>query len=96
MSPASQTTTQAGTQQPAPTQPAAQQPAPAPASPSPTAKPSATGKSVTYLIRRGDTLWDLAATYYRNPWLYPRLARANGIKNPDLIFAGTRIRIPQN
>ena len=60
------------------------------------AKPSATGKTVTYLIRRGDTLWDLAATYYRNPWLYPRLARANGIKNPDLIFAGTRIRIPQN
>ncbi len=59
-------------------------------------KPSTTGQTVTYLIRRGDTLWDLAATYYRNPWLYPRLARANGIKNPDLIFAGTRIRIPQN
>jgi nucleoid-associated protein YgaU len=63
-------------------------PAPAPAAPSP--------GSVTYRIKKGDTLWDISATYYRNPWLYPRLARANSIPNPDLIFAGTRIIIPEN
>lgn len=63
-------------------------PAPAPAAPSP--------GSVTYRIKKGDTLWDISATYYRNPWLYPRLARANSIPNPDLIFAGTRITIPEN
>ncbi|HYW83374.1 MAG TPA: LysM peptidoglycan-binding domain-containing protein, partial [Spirochaetia bacterium] len=34
--------------------------------------------------------------YYRNPWLYPKLAKANSIRNPDLIFAGTRIKIPEN
>lgn len=51
---------------------------------------------VTYRIKRGDTLWDISATYYRNPWLYPKLARANSIRNPDLIFAGTRIYIPEN
>jgi nucleoid-associated protein YgaU len=52
--------------------------------------------SVTYRIKKGDTLWDISATYYRNPWLYPRLAKANSIPNPDLIFAGTRITIPPN
>lgn len=61
-----------------------------------TEKAPAKPASVSYLIKRGDTLWDLAATYYRNPWLYPKLAKANGIRNPDLIFAGTRITIPAN
>lgn len=50
---------------------------------------------VWYPVRWGDTLWDLAGTYYRNPWYYPRIARANGIKNPDLIISGTRILIPK-
>ena len=51
---------------------------------------------VTYRIKRGDTLWDISATYYRNPWLYRKLARANSIRNPDLIFAGARLYIPAN
>jgi LysM repeat protein len=58
-------------------------------------KPAAKG-GVTYRIKKGDTLWDIAGTYYRNPWLYPRLAKANSIRNPDLIFAGTKIFIPEN
>jgi nucleoid-associated protein YgaU len=49
---------------------------------------------VPYRIRWGDTLWDIAAAFYRNPWLYPRIARYNGIRNPDLIISGTTIRIP--
>jgi nucleoid-associated protein YgaU len=63
-----------------------------------TAQPSSSTspKQVSYLIKKGDTLWDISATYYRNPWLYPKLAAANSIKNPDLIFAGTRINIPEN
>lgn len=47
-----------------------------------------------YRIRWGDTLWDIAGAFYRNPWLYPRIARYNGIRNPDLIISGTTIRIP--
>jgi hypothetical protein len=47
-----------------------------------------------YKIRWGDTLWDISAAFYRNPWLYPRIARYNGIKNPDRIISGTTIRIP--
>jgi nucleoid-associated protein YgaU len=51
---------------------------------------------VTYRIKRGDTLWDIASTYYRNPWRYPRIAKANNIKDPDFILAGARIFIPED
>jgi len=49
---------------------------------------------VTYKIRWGDTLWDLSYAYYRDPWVYMRIARANKIKNPDLIISGHKIWIP--
>jgi hypothetical protein len=51
---------------------------------------------IWYEIKWGDTLWDIAATYYRNPWLYPKIAKENRITNPDLILAGTRLFIPEN
>ncbi|MDR1029708.1 MAG: LysM peptidoglycan-binding domain-containing protein [Treponema sp.] len=49
---------------------------------------------VSYRIRWGDTLWDISEAFYRNPWLYPRIARFNNIRRPDLIVAGRVIRIP--
>jgi nucleoid-associated protein YgaU len=55
-----------------------------------------TAGGLWYEIKWGDTLWDIAATYYRNPWLYPKIAKENRINNPDLIFAGTRLFIPEN
>ena len=51
-------------------------------------------KNVTYKIKWGDTLWDIADTYYKNPWRYKYIARYNGIKNPDHIISGTVIIIP--
>jgi hypothetical protein len=47
-----------------------------------------------YKIRWGDTLWDISEAFYRNPWLYPRIARFNNIRNPDLIISGRTIRVP--
>jgi nucleoid-associated protein YgaU len=47
-----------------------------------------------YRIRWGDTLWDISEAFYRNPWLYPRIARFNKIRNPDLIISGHFIRVP--
>lgn len=58
----------------------------------PKAKPAS--KNITYKIKWGDTLWDLAKTYYNNPWKYPKIAKYNGIKNPDHIISGTTIVIP--
>jgi hypothetical protein len=49
---------------------------------------------VTYKIKWGDTLWDLSYTYYRDPWVFMRIAKANKIKNPDLIICGHKLWIP--
>jgi outer membrane biosynthesis protein TonB len=51
-------------------------------------------EGVDYRIRWGDTLWDISEAFYRDPWLYPRIARHNNIRNPDYIISGRTIRIP--
>jgi LysM repeat protein len=51
-------------------------------------------EGVPYKIRWGDTLWEISEAFYRNPWLYPRIARFNNIRNPDLIISGRTIRVP--
>jgi LysM repeat protein len=51
-------------------------------------------EGVDYRIRWGDTLWDISEAFYRDPWLYPRIARYNNIRNPDLIISGRTLRIP--
>ena len=78
--------------------PAAAEPVPAVpvmAAAQPAVTPPAPQAGVWYRIKWGDTLWDLSGTYYRNPWLYRKIAKANRIKNPDLIFAETRLFIPE-
>lgn len=58
-------------------------------------QPAAVASTVTrYKIKWGDTLWDLADSYYRNPWQYKKISTYNKIKNPNLIIAGTYIDIP--
>jgi hypothetical protein len=49
---------------------------------------------VDYRIRWGDTLWDISDAFYRDPWLFPRIARHNNIRNPDYIISGRIISIP--
>lgn len=51
-------------------------------------------EAVQYKIKWGDTLWDISNAYYKTPWLYPKIASYNGIKNPDFIISGTWITIP--
>ncbi|MDP3178088.1 MAG: LysM peptidoglycan-binding domain-containing protein, partial [Spirochaetaceae bacterium] len=70
-------------------------PEPPPPPPPPKAEePPAAPTGAVYKIKWGDTLWDLSYAYYHNPWLYPRIAKANNIRNPDLIISGAKIRIP--
>ena len=66
-------------------------PAVVPAPPPQAAKASEVAR---YQVKWGDTLWDIAQSYYNNPWLYKRIATANNIKNPDHIVAGTILVIP--
>jgi len=44
-----------------------------------------------YIVRSGDTLGAIAGRYCGNPAKYPSLARASGISNPNIIYAGQKI-----
>ncbi len=50
-----------------------------------------------YEIKKGDSLWKIARKFYGNGNRYPDIFEANKevIKDPDLIFPGQKIRIPQ-
>jgi nucleoid-associated protein YgaU len=50
-----------------------------------------------YIIQSGDTLSKIAQHFYGNPSKYSTIFEANRevIRNPDLIFPGQKIRIPQ-
>ena len=47
--------------------------------------------ATTYTIKKGDTLWELAKKYGTT---VDALAKANNIKNPNLIYAGAKLTIP--
>lgn len=50
-----------------------------------------------YLVKKGDTLWDISKMYLEKPWLWPELWRTNTyIKNPHLIFPGDELNLRQN
>ena len=59
---------------------------------SPTSKPSAstTKKTVTYTVKRGDTLSGIAQRYKTT---VAKLVKDNGIKNANLIYVGQKIKI---
>ena len=49
----------------------------------------------TYLIRQGDTLWDIANAFYRDPFLWPLIWKSNpSVNDPDLIYPGNTLVIP--
>lgn len=101
--PASATTAPASTTQstqapaPKPAQPAAASSAAGTSQPPPASAGTTHNREggVVYQIRWGDTLWDLSISFYRTPWLYGKIAKANNIKNPNLIYAHTQIYIPE-
>jgi len=60
----------------------------------PISKPVAARKmEILHIVVKGDTLWDIAARYLGDPFLFPELAKLSRINDPDLIYPGDLIRI---
>jgi hypothetical protein len=50
-----------------------------------------------YVVKKGDTLWDISNMYLDKPWQWPQLWRTNvHITNPHLIYPGDELRLVKN
>lgn len=48
----------------------------------------------TYIVKKGDTLWDISGHFLEKPWKWPEIWHANPeIENPHLIFPGDILRL---
>lgn len=52
------------------------------------------GSVQSYTIKPGDTLSAICRKYYGNSSLYSKLAAYNNVKNPNLIYAGNTLKLP--
>lgn len=78
---------------PAPT-PVVVQPIPT-SSPAPLAEQDTAAQSSTseYVVKAGDTLWNIAEQIYSDGQLYSRISRDNNLSNPDKILVGQKLVI---
>ncbi len=59
---------------------------------------SSTGKAIQrpheYVIKKGDYLWKIAQVYYGDGNQWVKIAHANNLAHPNLIFSGNKLALP--
>ena len=68
--------------------------------PAPTVIPAGAPEEgeVTHVVKKGDTLWDIAKAYLKDPFRWPEVFQRNTdvVENPHWIYPGEVIRIPNS
>lgn len=64
----------------------------------PTVQPTQNAQAITgdtYTVKSGDDLWTIAVRAYADGYQWTKIAQANNLANPNLIFSGNILRIPR-
>ena len=51
-------------------------------------------ETINYIVKSGDTLFNIARRYYGDGYKYKVISDYNNIKNPNLIYVNDKIIIP--
>ncbi len=52
------------------------------------------GHPEVYIVKKGDTLWDISAVFLDKPWLWPEIWYVNPqVSNPHLIYPGDELKL---
>lgn len=49
----------------------------------------------SYTVVKGDHLWSIAVRAYGDGYQWTKIAEANNLSNPDIIYAGTVLKLPR-
>ena len=58
--------------------------------------PQAMENTNTYTVKSGDSLWSIAQSKYNNGYKWVEILAVNNMSNPDLLYAGTKLNLPNS